>query len=231
MLTEDELKAAEPSKTHTIDIEQFVALEDIDPVMWDQTYYVAPEGQAAAKAYGLLREAMDERHRVAIGRFVMRTKEYLVCIRPFKKLLALQTMFFPDEVRDAGDLVGVPGKSTPGKGEMALARQLIESLSGPWKPAVHQDTFRERVMALARKKDKGEAVTAPTTAKGSGKVLDLMAALKATLAAGGKGKGKADGASREEKPVARRSRGEPRSGVGTARRRSHVPARAHARRG
>src|SRR6516225_1453731 len=83
VLTDDELAAAAPEKTRSIEIEQFVALEEIDPVAWDQTYYVVPDGAAAAKAYALLRDAMAARHRVAIGRFVMRTKEYVVCIRPY----------------------------------------------------------------------------------------------------------------------------------------------------
>lgn len=104
MLTDEELEAAEPQKTRTIDIEQFVAFGEIDPVNWDQTYYVGAGGDAAAKTYALLRDAMTENKRVAIGRFVMRTKEYVVFLRPFEKILALQTMFFPDEVRSPKDV-------------------------------------------------------------------------------------------------------------------------------
>src|ERR1051325_8606474 len=89
VLSDEELEAAEPEKTRTIDIEQFVKLDEIDPASWDQTYYVGPDGAAAQKAYALLRQSMADRGRVAIGRFVMRTKEYVVCIRPLENLLAL----------------------------------------------------------------------------------------------------------------------------------------------
>ena len=187
VLTDDELKAAAPRKTDTIEIEQFVPLADIDPVNWDAMYYVGPDGAAAGKAYGLLREAMHERGRVAIGRFVMRTKEYVACIRPFDKVLALHTMFFPDEVRNPKDLDAVPERVSVGKQELALAGQLIDALAGPFKPETYQDTFRARVMELVRKKNKGQEITAAEAPeKSPGKVLDLMAALKATLARGGR---------------------------------------------
>lgn len=192
VLTDDELKAAEPERTSTVEIERFVPLDEIDPVSWDQTYYVGADGAAAAKAYGLLREAMAGRHRVAIGRFVMRTKEYVVCLRPYENILALQTMFFPDEVRATQDIDAPSRKVAVGKSELALAGQLIESLSGHWDPSKYQDSFRERVMELVRKKGKGEEIAA-APAKEHGKVLDLMAALKATLAAGKAGRGKRRG--------------------------------------
>ena len=183
MLTDDELNAAEPRKSHTIDIETFVPLSEIDPVNWDQTYYVGPDGASAAKAYGLLREAMRTQTRVAIGRFVMRTKEYVVCVRPFEDILALHTMFFPDEVRSTKDVAFVPRKSTAAKRELTLAGQLIDSMSGDWDPAQYKDTFKQRVMEVVRRKDKGEDVAIKAAGgKGEGKVIDLMAALKATLA-------------------------------------------------
>src|SRR3569832_2958712 len=99
MLTDEELQAAEPERSQGIDIETFVPLDEIDPVSWDKAYYVAPDSDGAHKAYELLREAMARQKRVAIGRFVMRTKEYVVCIRPIGKALALHTMYYPDEVR------------------------------------------------------------------------------------------------------------------------------------
>ena len=188
ILSDEELQAAEPHKSHTVEVERFVPLADIDPVNWDQTYYVAPDGEAAAKAYALLRQAMENQSRVAIGRFVMRTKEYVVCVRPFGDGMALHTMYFPDEVRRIDDLE-IPRKARAGKQELALAEQLITSLSGPWDPSEYKDTFREKVMALVRRKDKGEEVAPAGGAGeegGEGKVIDLMAALKATLAAGPK---------------------------------------------
>jgi len=184
-LSDDELEAAEPRRSHTVDLERFVPLEEIDPVNLDQTYYVGPDGEAAGKAYGLLRQAMEEERRVAIGRFVMRTKEYIVCIRPFGEVLALHTMFFPDEVRSAKDLDIAPHrKASVGKQELALAGQLIASLSGHWDPTDYKDTFKQRVMEIVRKKDKGEEIGGAPGEEKPGKVVDLMEALKATLAGG-----------------------------------------------
>jgi len=184
-LTDDELEASEPRRSHMVDIERFVPLEEIDPVNWDQTYYVGPDGEAAGKAYGLLRQAMEEQRRVAIGRFVMRTKEYIVCIRPFGEVLALHTMYFPDEVLSAKDLDIAPHRqASVGKQELALAGQLIASLSGHWDPTEYKDTFRQRVMEIVRKKAKGEEIVAAPGEEKPGKVVDLMQALKATLAGG-----------------------------------------------
>jgi DNA end-binding protein Ku len=184
MLTDEELDAAEPRKSRTIDIEQFVSLDEIDPVTWDQTYYVAPDGPQAVKPFNLLREAMKDRGGVAIGRFVMRTKEYVVCIRPFDNILALHTMFFPDEVRSPKELGA--GKSASAASvsqrERTMAGQLIDSLTAKWDPTKFKDTFTARVMQLVRKKDKGQEIALPPAKEKAGKVLDLMEALKATLA-------------------------------------------------
>jgi DNA end-binding protein Ku len=231
MLSEDELRAAEPRRTNTIEIEQFVALGDIDPVSWDQTYYLAPDGPAAAKAYALLRQAMKEHGRVAIGRFVMRSKEHVVCIRPFDDILALQTMFFPDEVRGTKEIAGAAasGKrngaaranSVVGQRELAMAGQLIESLTAPWDPSKFKDTFSRRIMELVRRKDKSGQATLPGAGKGkpeegNGKVVDLMDALKATLA--GQRRPAAAAAGRGKKRAApAASRGARRAGPAAAR--------------
>jgi DNA end-binding protein Ku len=194
VLTEEELEAAEPEKTRTIDIEQFVTLEEIDPASWDQTYYVGPDGAAAQKAYALLRQSMADKGRVAIGRFVMRTKEYVVCIRPLENVLALQTMFFPDEVRSTKIVGDVPRKAAVGSRELTMAGQLIDSLSGKWDAARYEDTHTKRVMALVRKKDQGKEILAPEAEDtGTGKVVDLMEALKATLAGGAKAQARGKG--------------------------------------
>src|SRR5690349_21533205 len=103
-VTPDDLQAVAPEKTKTVDIEDFVALADIDPIYYEKTYFLAPDGEGAAKAYALLLKAMEDEERVAIGRFVMRTKEYLCAIRPYDGILALETMYFPDEVVDKKDV-------------------------------------------------------------------------------------------------------------------------------
>lgn len=228
MLSEEEMKAAEPQKTRTIGIEQFVELGDIDPVSWDQTYYLAPDGAAARKAFELLRRAMSERKQVAIGRFVMRTKEYVVCIRPFEDTLALHTMFFADEIRTPKQAGAKPeGAVSVSKSELAMAEQLIESLAAPWNPKQYEDTFSKRVLEVVRKKSRGQQITAADNdGEGEpGQILDLMAALKATLA------------QKPGRPAARRSsngrssaRGDSVSGRGPDRsRRSSVRRRAGAR--
>jgi DNA end-binding protein Ku len=184
ILSDEELEAAEPQRTHTIDIRQFVPLAEIDPVAWDQSYYVGPDGQAAAKAYVLLRDAMKKEGRVAIGTFVMRTKEFVACIRPFSDILALHTMFFADEVREANDVVSLPARSAPTASELAMARRLVDSMAGRWNPRAFEDTFRKSVLALAEKKDRGEVIETKGEGKEPARVLDLMAALKATLSQG-----------------------------------------------
>lgn len=201
VLSDEELAAAAPERTHTIEIEQFVSLGEIDPVSWDQTYYVAPDGAAAAKAYALLRKSMSDRGRVAIGRFVMRTKEYVVCIRPYREILALETMLFPDEVRDT-DVVGNVPKASVARHELEMAGRLIDMLSGRWDPARYKDTFSERVLTLVRKKDKGQEIVVPEEKREQPEVVDLMDALKRTLAGN---------AGRRPAAPARR-RGAPRAG-------------------
>jgi len=203
-LSKEELAAAEPKAMHTIDVEQFVSLDEIDPVSWDQTYYVAPDGAAGEKSYALFREALKRSGRVAIGRFVMRTKERVVCLRPFHDVIALQTMFFPDEVRDVHDLPDLPkgaaATSAARSRELTLALQIIDSLSDKWDPSKYQDTFRDRVMKLVEEKAKGgEIAVEPDPTGGGGQVVDLLAALKASLAKGkGVGKRERDGKGEHE---------------------------------
>jgi DNA end-binding protein Ku len=204
-LTKEELAAAEPRKTRTIDVEQFVSLPEIDPVTWDQTYYLAPDGVAGERAYALFREALKRSGRVAVGRFVMRSKEHVVCLRPFEDVIALHTMFFPDEVRRAADVPGVPKAAPRGKGrELDLALQIIDSLTETWDPRKYQDTYRERVVELARDKAKGGEIQVEEEAAGGGEVVDLMAALKASLAGG-----KRQAPARGERPPRRASRARP----------------------
>ncbi|HXI60415.1 MAG TPA: Ku protein [Polyangia bacterium] len=209
VLTDEELTAAAPEKSRTIEIEQFVKLDEIDPVSWDQTYFVVPDGTAAARAYALFREALAKSGRVAIGRFVMRTKEYVVCLRPFEEVLALQTMFFADEIRNPKDLADLPRKPVLQAKELALANRLIDGLSAPWDPSALRDTYRDRVMKLVAKKAKGQEIITDQPAgegagagKGGAKIVDLMSALKATLASNETG----GGAHRRQARPARRAK-------------------------
>src|SRR3954464_600992 len=158
IVTPEELESVDPGPRRTIEIEDFVALEEIDPVYFAKTYYLAPaEGEGASRAYALLRAAMDKSERVAIGRFVMRTKQYLVALRPMDKVLTLSTLYFSDEVRDAKDL-DVPGSIKLKPREMEIARSLIDSLTTTWKPERYEDTYRERVLKLVKDKAKGKEI-------------------------------------------------------------------------
>jgi DNA end-binding protein Ku len=129
--------------------------------------------------------------RVAVGRFVMRTKEYVACVRPFGDALALQTLFFADEVRDVGEVVEVPAHAAASARELALAAQLIESLAGRWDPRAHEDTFRESVLAVVDRKAQGQTIEAGPPGEEPGRVVDLMAALKETLARRSRGAARA----------------------------------------
>ncbi|MFP5327353.1 MAG: Ku protein, partial [Acidimicrobiia bacterium] len=135
MVEPEELEAVEPGKSRTIEIEDFVELDDVDPIYFEKTYYLAPQdGNGADKAYALLREAMEKANKVAIGRFVMRTKQYLVALRPQGKLLLLETMFFPDEIRATKELEDLAKGAKVSDRELKVAEQLIDSLTSDWNP-------------------------------------------------------------------------------------------------
>lgn len=182
IVTPEELETAEPRKSRSIEIEDFVDLDDIDPVYFDKTYYLGPAGDVGAeKPYALLHRALSETRKVAVARFVMRTKEYLAVIRPIGDLLGVETMYFPDEVRDAGSVEGTPVEVDLNDRELGIAKQLVESMSSPWEPDKYEDTYRERVLELVRAKAEGEdIVTEPEAAPAP--VGDLMAALEASVA-------------------------------------------------
>ena len=195
VISPEELEALEPEKTRTIEIEDFVELDQIDPVYYDHPYYLAPD-TGAAKAYGLLLEAMRESGKVAIARVVLRSKEHLVAIRPRDGVLTMETMLFVDEVMSPEEIDGASedGKAKTGKRELEMARQLIDSLSGDFQPEKYRDEYRERVLELIERKAEGEEVVLEAPPEQPKKVPDLMAALEASIAdtkrQGGTGKAK-----------------------------------------
>ena len=181
IVTPEELDAVDPGQTKTIDIEDFVALPDVDPIYFEKTYYVAPDkGDGPKRAYALLREAMKKSDKIAVGRFVMRTKQYLVALRPVDDVLALSTLYFADEIRDRKDL-DVPGRVKIAEREMDIAMRLIDSLTSPWKPERYEDTYREEVLKLVRAKAKGKEIVTEKEAPAA-PVTDLLAALEASVA-------------------------------------------------
>jgi DNA end-binding protein Ku len=178
----EELEALAPEASRAIDIEEFVDLADIDPVFFEHSYYLVPDGPAA-RPYALLVEAMAGTGKVAIGRFVLRTKGYLAALRPLEGALVLSTMLYADEVVQASELDVQTTKDTrPSQREVDMARQLVSSLSAKWEPDKYKDDFREKVMGLVEAKAEGNVITAPEQPEKPAPVVDLMAALEASLA-------------------------------------------------
>jgi len=184
-VTAEELEALRPESTHTIELEEFVDLRDIDPVFFDRSYYLAPQTNVGAeKPYALLLGAMEEAGKIAIGRFVLRTKQHLVALRPMEGVLGLETLFYLDEVRGLAGLPNLPAALKADARERKLAVQLIETLSGTWAPERYRDPFRERVLELIESKAGSARVVAeepPHAATST--VADLMEALKESVAA------------------------------------------------
>lgn len=204
----DELDALDPEKSRTIDIEDFVDLAEIDPVYYDHPYYLVPD-KGAAKAYGLLLNAMQESGRVAIARVVLRSKEQLVAIRPGQdgSVLMMETMIFADEVVPKDALDGLPEAEElqVSDREIAMAQQLIESLVTEFEPSRYKDEYREKVLNLIEAKAEGAEIISQPEAPTPTAVPDLMAALEASLAAVGGGdekpKKKASAKASEKEPA------------------------------
>ncbi|MBN2622376.1 MAG: Ku protein [Acidimicrobiales bacterium] len=182
LVGDDELASLDPVATRSIDIEQFVDLDEIDPVYYDSAYYVAPD-KAARKPYALLTQAMEQQNKVAIARFVMRSKQYLAALRPKDGVLVMSTMVYADELNDPQQLVdGEDVADTDvSDRELKMATQLIESLTEPFEPEKFEDTYRNEVLDLIDRKAAGEEVVATPAPVAEDKVVDLMAALEASV--------------------------------------------------
>jgi len=179
----EELERIRPERSRSIDIQDFVELEQIDPVYLDKSYYAMPMTPEATKPYVLFHRAMREARRIGIGRFVLRTKPHLVAIRPMEKVLAVETMFFGDEVRDPADLAPDLDGVEVDERELDLAVTLIETLKTDWDPDAYADTYREELLRmLAERTPTKRAAEEPSPAGGSA-VEELMAALKESVAA------------------------------------------------
>jgi DNA end-binding protein Ku len=187
-----ELAALQPRTTKTIDITDFVDLAQIDPVFYNRTYWLAPDGEGAERAYGLLVAAMDDRAKAGIGMVVMRNKQYLAAIRPRERALALSTMRFADEVLPRSSVAPLPAAASPPAKELHLATQIIDSLTADWDPSAYHDTYTEEVQDLIKRHAKGEDVLVDKEAPpAQAKVTDLMQALQASLDANRKKAGTA----------------------------------------
>jgi DNA end-binding protein Ku len=179
----EELEALEPRRTKTIDILDFVDLEEIDPIFYDHPYYLAP-GAGGAKPYKLLLEAMRETGKVAIGTVVIRQKQAVVALRPSGEVLQMATLIYADEVVPTDRIDDLPDEDVEiGERELAIARQLVESLAADWDPQRYKDEYREKVMQLIESKAAGEELAVQPDTEEAAPVPDLMSALKASLEA------------------------------------------------
>jgi DNA end-binding protein Ku len=179
-----ELQAVEPRRTRTIEIEQFVDLGDVDPIYFDHPYFLVPasDGDGAIRAYRLLSEVMSQTDRAALGRFVMRAKEYLAIVRERDGALTLTTMRFADEVRSTDNVDAATQKAhKPTPKQLNAAVAVIEELTCDWDPGKHKDRYRARLKRVVDRKRKGETITAPKAPDTPAPAADLMAALEQTL--------------------------------------------------
>jgi DNA end-binding protein Ku len=202
--TDEEIKSLEGEASRVIDIAEFVPLSTVDPIYFEKTYYLGPD-KGGEKPYRLLADAMAKTEQVALAKFVMRGKESLVLIRPAQGGLMLHTMYFADEVRDFGE-IGKGESATLKEGEMGLALRLIEDLThAEFKPEQYQDDYRQRVLDLVNLKVEGKEITAAAPETHRAQVIDLMDALKQSLA-------KRTG-SRAEAPVRKAEAAQPQAGA------------------
>jgi DNA end-binding protein Ku len=185
IITDEEIEAAQPERTRTIDIEQFVDLAEVDPIFFDHPYVLVPaaDNDGARRAYRLLVEVMDSTDRAAVGRVVMRAKEYLAIIRSRDEALTLTTIYFADEIRSPKDVDTAGQKAhRPSKQQLQTAVAVIEELSEEWDPGRYSDCYRKRLQQVVARKRKGETIKAPERQDDAQSAPDLMEALERTLA-------------------------------------------------
>ena len=198
VLTDEDLNAIPVESSRAIDIHRFVDLDEIDPVLFKKSYYLVPE-ETGAKAYALLREAMSDDGRVGIAKVSFRDKEHLAALRFKDEAFVLETMYWPDEIREA-DFGGVDVSAKIRGQELEMAKQLIDSLSGEWNPEEYSDEYREALLQIVEAKLNGQEIEV-VVAEPTAKVVDLMEALKASVAAAKK---QADEPAPSRKPAAKK---------------------------
>jgi DNA end-binding protein Ku len=189
-LSDEELEAMKPESSHSVELEEFVHVDEIDPMQLERSYWLGPDRESAARPFALFQKALADEKLVGIGRIVLSTKEQLVAVRPVGDGLALTTLYYADEVTPEKDIERPD--ATVGEKELKVARQLVASLVTKWDPKEHRDTYRDQLLEMIEQKAAGKTVEAPkAAAKKETKPGDLLAALEASLAAA---KGRATGA-------------------------------------
>jgi DNA end-binding protein Ku len=183
-LETEEIQRVRPTPSRVIDLEEFVRLEDIDPIYFEKAYHVVP-ARGAEKPYELLLRTLKESRRVGIGRFVLRTKPHLVALRPMDRVLALETLYFGDEVRDAGPLVGRLDPGSVSQREIDISKQLVEALASEWDPSRFADEYREELLRMIaeRTPEHVEEPDEESSEDAGSRIKDLMETLRRSVEA------------------------------------------------
>lgn len=184
-LEKDEVKAAAGGTGHVIEVEHFVPVEDIDPVFYEKTYYLGA-GEKAKDGYRVMHDALERSGRAAVGRFTFHNREYIAAIRPVDGVLALHTLRFADALVDGDEFDYKPPRKRAGDREVKMARRLVESLHEDFRPERYEDEYRKAVLDVIEQKAAGKEISAPPEDDDSDDAPDLMAALQASLAGGGR---------------------------------------------
>lgn len=196
LMTDEEIKSVKLESTKTIDIERFVPAADIDRIYWDNPYYLAPAGKLAQEAFGVIREALARSEQIALGRIVISTRERILALEPRGKGILAYSIRSDAEVRDADEIFGAITDDAPDASMIAIAEKIIEQKEGPFDPSQFKDRYEEALKKLIADKQKGHQ-TVQSEEPEDTNVIDLMAALKASLA------NKATGAKASSKPAAK----------------------------
>ena len=200
VLTEEEIKAAAGERDRLIEITDFIKMEEIDPIFFQNSYYLAPDGPGS-KPYQLLHRAMLETGKIAVAMITLRTKESMAVVRSYGNILSLSTMFFPDEVRPLTEIPDMPREMEIREKELEMAKELIDNLTAPFEADKYHDHYRERLLKVIQARVEGkEVVIAPSPERE--KVVDLLEALRASVerTQDKKGKTKAKGQGRRKIP-------------------------------
>jgi DNA end-binding protein Ku len=206
LLTDDEIKSVKLESTKTIDIERFVPADEIDRIYWDHPYYLAPEGKLAQEAFGVIRDAMVQSGQIALGRIVLSTRERILALEPRGKGILAYSLRTQDEVRSAEEIFDNIAAAKPDKAMITIAEKIIEQREGPFDPSQFVDRYEEALKALIADKQKGHKPVAATEPEDTN-VVDLMAALRASLT----GKAKTSAPAKHAAPAKSPSGGKPRS--------------------
>jgi DNA end-binding protein Ku len=199
-----ELEEIAPGRSRTIDITEFVDLDEIDPIFFQKTYWLAPNSKEHDKPYNLLRQAMDRTNQVGIARFVLRGKEYLTAVRADENVLALNTLFFADEIRSPSEVVGEETTSAEASDkELQMAENVIDSMSGEWQPEEFEDTYTARVEQLLNDKSEGRTPTKEQAPPNPTDVIDLTDVLQRSVQESRRGRGSGSGRKRRGAPAQR----------------------------